>query len=62
VFGKEQGMNIRVHYPAGEQGKLELSKKVADAHALAIKKYVEKLPCPKEQRQTILTEIKKSIS
>ena len=55
-------MNIIVHYPAGEQGKLELSKKVADAHALAIKNYIEKLPCPKEQRQTILTEIKKSVS
>jgi len=55
-------MNIIVHYPVGEQGKLELAKKVADAHALAIKNYIEKLPCPKEQRQTILTEVKKSIS
>ena len=55
-------MNIIVHYPAGEQGKLELSKKIANAQALAIKNYVEKLPCPNEQWQTILTEIKKSIS
>ena len=54
-------MNIIVHYPIGEQGKLELSKKVADAQALAIEFYMKKLPCPKEQRQTILTEIKKSI-
>ena len=55
-------MNIIVHYPAGEQGMLELAKKIADTQALAIKNYIEKLPCSKEQRQTILSEIKTVIS
>ena len=50
-------MNIIVHYPAAAPRKLELARKVADAHAIAIKNYIEKLPCPKEQRQTILFDI-----
>ena len=50
-------MNVIVYYPKTEQGMSELAQKVADVHNDAIRKYVEKIPCPKDQKLKLLNAV-----
>lgn len=50
-------MNIVVHYPKGEEKEQELRKRVAVVHSSAILKYIERLPCPREQKKEILFKV-----
>ena len=50
-------MKVIVHYPNTEQGAQELAKRVAKTHAEAAARYIEKLPCPKEQKEALFDEI-----
>ena len=48
-------MNVIVYYPKTEQGAQGLVKRVARVHAEA--RYIEKLPCPKEQKEALFEAI-----
>ncbi|HEX3016938.1 MAG TPA: hypothetical protein VHP31_03675 [Caproicibacter sp.] len=50
-------MNIIVHYPTEVKNQQELQKRVAAAHCNAIIKYIERLPCPTEQKKEILSQM-----
>jgi hypothetical protein len=43
------------------RGCLHIAKKVAQVHAEAVVKYLEKLPLPKEQKLALLTALKKEL-
>lgn len=50
-------MRIVVHYPQTKDKIKKLAEKTADVQAMAIKEYLEKTPCPKEQKLKILEQI-----
>lgn len=54
-------MKIIVYYPKDEKDIKKLAEKVADAQGLAIKNYIEKLSCPKDQKKEILEQVMKLI-
>ena len=54
-------MNVVIHYPTGVEEKKELQKRVALVHNTAILKYIEKLPCPAEQKNEILSKLTQKI-
>ena len=52
---------IIMHFPKKQEDVYILQKKVAQVHAEAVVKYLEKLPFPKEQKLTLLTAIKRGL-
>lgn len=50
-------LNIIMCYPKTEEGQLELQKRIALVHAEAVKQYLSKLPCPKEQKLAVLQAV-----
>jgi hypothetical protein len=54
-------MNIIVHYPKSEEGKRELAKRVAEAHAEAVNSYILSLNCPTEQKLALFDAIIKTV-
>ena len=60
VSRKSVEINIIVHYPKSEEGKRELSKQVAVAHADMVNQYIKKLNCPLEEKMKLLDELIKS--
>jgi len=52
-------INIIVHHPKSQEAIVALHKKAAAIHADAVIRYINKLPCPKEQKITLCNEIKK---
>lgn len=50
-------LNIVVHYPKEVENRSELQRRVAEAHCGAVLKYIERLPCPPEQKKEILSQI-----
>ena len=53
-------MNVIVHYPKTAKGLELLRQKVAEVHAEAAIRHLNKLHCPKEQRLQLHREIKKA--
>ena len=51
-------MNIIVHHPTSAQGLTKLTRRVSEAHALAIVSYVQNLNCPTEQKHRLLDAIR----
>jgi len=51
-------IDIIVHFPKKQEDIYILRKKVAQVHAEAVVKHLEKLPFPKEQKLALLTVIK----
>jgi hypothetical protein len=47
-----------VHYPETPEALRELEKRVAAVHAEAVIHYIEKLPCPKEQKIKLINALK----
>lgn len=50
-------LNIIMCYPKTEEGQRELQKRIALVHAEAVKQYLSKLPCPKEQKLALLKAV-----
>jgi len=52
---------IIMHFPKKQEDVYILQKKVAQVHAEAVVKHLEKLPFPKEQRMKLLAAIKMGV-
>jgi len=50
-------MKVIVHHPKDPKDIATLQKRVAAVHANAVLRYLEKLPCPKEQRVKLLNTV-----
>ena len=50
-------MKIIVHHPKSQEDISILQKKVAAVHAEAVLRYIDKLPCPKEQKLKLLNAV-----
>jgi hypothetical protein len=50
-------MNVIVHYPKDPESLDILRKRTAAVHAEAVIKYIQKLPCPKEQKIDLLDSL-----
>lgn len=55
------GLNIIVHYPTTDEGKAELSKRVAQAHADLAYSKIQKLNCPLQQKQQLVDAVIETI-
>ena len=49
--------DIVVHYPKTPEKIADLQKRVADIHAQAVARRIEKLSCPKEQKLKLYDDI-----
>ena len=58
---KHASINILVHHPKTEEGKLELAQRVADVHATAVSQRLRSLSYPTSQKQDLLNAIIKTI-
>ena len=58
---KESVQSVIMHYPKTEQGWRELQKRIASVHAEAVEQYLNKLPCPKEQKLALLKAVQDDI-
>ena len=54
---KSAPINIIVHYPKSEEDQQELAKRAAHVHATFVKEYIQKLDCPSEQKENLISEI-----
>lgn len=54
-------MNIRVHFPKTQKGKELLRERIAEAHVLMIKEYIEKQQINKEEKIKIWERVKSEI-
>ena len=50
-------VNIIVYHPKTEEGKEELSKRVADVHATSVIQRLKALNCPTSQKQELLDAV-----
>lgn len=50
-------MKITVHYPTNEEASADLARHVSEAHADAVLRYIENLPCPKAQKLALLDAV-----
>jgi len=53
-------MNVIVHYPKSLNELKDLQKMVAAVHADAVIQYIQKQPCPKEQKLEMVNKLKDS--
>jgi hypothetical protein len=53
-------LNVIVHSPKSPEGLRDLQKRVAMVHAEAVLKYITKLPCPREQKMELISNIQNS--
>lgn len=54
-------MNIIVHYPTAPEGIAALRDKVSNEHAAVISRYLQNLPCPKEQKLDLIKAIQETV-
>lgn len=54
-------MNVIVHYPKSPEGIAALREKVAGEHAAVVSRYLQNLPCPIEQKLTLIKAIQDEI-
>ena len=50
-------IRVVVHYPASEEGREELAKRVADVHAAAVNQRLKKLNCPSSQKLQLIDAV-----
>ena len=50
-------MKVIMHYPKTEKAWRELQKRIATVHAETVEQYLNKLPCPKEQKLALLKAV-----
>ena len=53
-------VNVIIHFPADEQGKIELAKRVAEIHSDAVITKLNQLNCPSGQKLALLDALIKS--
>lgn len=62
MLGKEAGeLNIIIHYPTSPEGIAALRDKVAGEHAAVVSRYLQNLPCPKEQKLALIKAMQDGI-
>ena len=54
-------MNIIVHHPKNKESIDVLRKRVAVVHAEAVVRYIEKLPCPMNQKVKMINSLKEGL-
>lgn len=54
-------LEVILHYPKTEQGCKELYKAIASVHTEAVRNYLSKLPCPKEQKVLLLQSLQETV-
>ena len=57
VIRKMAPINLIVYYPKTEEGKEELTKRVADVHATAVAQRLKSLNCPTSQKLELLDAV-----
>lgn len=50
-------INLIVHYPKAEEGRLELAKRVSDVHAATVTQRIQSLNCPISQKLALVDAI-----
>lgn len=50
-------IQVVMHYPSTEAGRQELARRVASVHADAVNRKIQKLTCPMQQKQRLLTAV-----
>ena len=50
-------VHVVMHYPQTETGRQELARRVASVHADAVARKIQKLTCPVQQKQQLLTAV-----
>ncbi|NLT15681.1 MAG: hypothetical protein GXY05_15245 [Clostridiales bacterium] len=53
-------MNVTVHYPKNADDMRILQKRIATVHAQAVIGYIQKLPCPREQKMDLIKKLEQS--
>lgn len=62
MLRREAGeLNIIVHYPTAPEGIAALRDKVSNEHAAVISRYLQNLPCPKEQKLDLIKAIQETV-
>ena len=54
-------IEVIVHFPHSKQGKEELAKRVATAHAQAVLEHIRRLNCPTAQKVALLNAIQERV-
>jgi len=54
---KSAPINVIVYHPTTEEGKLELSKRVASVHADYVCQTIQKLNCPSWQKEALFDAV-----
>ena len=54
---KKAPINVIVYYPKTEEGREELSRRVALVHADAVNRRLKELTCPKKQKLELLDAV-----
>lgn len=62
IARKSASINVIVHYPKTEDGKRELSERVASVHADMVNQHIKKMNCPSDQKVQLLDAVIKSTS
>ncbi|MFR5527796.1 MAG: hypothetical protein ACLTJG_23210 [[Clostridium] innocuum] len=57
IARKSAPINVIIYSPKTEQGKRELTERVADIHADRVNQYIEKLNCPSDQKVELLDAV-----
>ena len=57
VIRKMAPINLIMHYPKTEAGKLELAQRVAEVHASAVTQRLKELNCPTSQKLELLDAV-----
>lgn len=56
-MGKEPSVQISIHHPETEEGRLALAERAADIHADYVAASVRKLTCPDRQKQALMQAV-----
>lgn len=54
-------VKLIVYYPASEDGKAELAKRVSDIHASAVNRKLKSLRCPEKQKLALLDAVIRTV-
>lgn len=62
IARKSAPIHVIVHYPKTEDGRSELTERVAGVHADMVHQYIYKLNCPSEQKIQLLNAVIQAVS
>lgn len=57
ISRKSAPIHVIVHAPKTEAGQQELAKRVAGVHADLVRRYIQKLRCPSEEKAALLDAV-----